>query len=244
MRPEPDATKLVKLLEKAGKNAWSFPLIKFLPGKDLHKLPKIIRKLNAGSLVFILSKQVIFYISLFIKKKIYWPKNINYYAIGKNTALEMYKFTGIQPKYPKTHETSEMLIKFFELKSISKKQALILKGNRSRSVLSNFLKIRKTNISFCQCYKRIFKQHITSYDIEKWKIIGIKTLVVTSSDILKRLFFLFSSTNNKKWLLKCNILVVSERLAKLAFKIGWKTVKIAKNANNKTLFKEILSNNF
>ncbi|MEN1374970.1 uroporphyrinogen-III synthase, partial [Pseudomonas aeruginosa] len=41
------------------------------------------------------------------------------------------------------------------------------------------------------------------------------------------------------WLLRCRLLVVSERLAKLARELGWQDIKVADNADNDALLRAL-----
>jgi len=83
-RPEPAAAELVSRLHALGKQAWSLPLIEFAPGADLTSLPQKLAALRPGDLVFILSQQVIHYAQHTVTA---WPAELDYYAIGRSTAL-------------------------------------------------------------------------------------------------------------------------------------------------------------
>ena len=70
-----------------------------------------------------------------------------------------------------------------------------------------------------------------------WQQRGVDTLVVTSGEMLKRLFTLIPPWYQTNWLLRCRLIVVSERLATLARELGWLDITVADNADNDALLR-------
>lgn len=232
-----NAHGLIKRLKKSGKDAWYLPFIQYMPGKDLLSLQKKISNLSFGDLIFFTSKNVMLFSNTVIKlKQNIWTKNIKYYAIGRATALTVKKFFGYEVEYPSLKENSEHLMQLPSLKNIKGKTALILRGNGGRNVLSNTLKKRGATVIFCECYKRYYKYYNGVLLAKSLRNIKINTLVITSGEILKNFYFLFTHNDQKEWLLNCQLIVVSERLFYLAKSLGWKKIKVAKNANNNSLY--------
>lgn len=236
-RPLYDSLNLVFFLKKLGYCAWSMPLIEFYPGKDLLFVSKKINLLRNGDLIFILSKNCIYFIKKTMnKKKLIWPKFLNYYAIGKNTASLMNINARVLTKYPKK-EDSENLINMNSLKNIVGKKALVLCGNKTREILNNFLKKKGVEIIHCECYKTINKIYNGNIEGKKWLRLGVNTIIVTSESMLKRLYFLFPNFYRKKWLLLCKLIVISNRLAIIARGLGWKKILISEKADNFSILK-------
>ncbi|MBK4775826.1 uroporphyrinogen-III synthase [Candidatus Pantoea edessiphila] len=241
-RPEPDSQELILHLRQLGKQAWSLPLIEFFPGSDLCCLPYYITNLlYATDLVFILSKQAVYFADYTLKKaNIPWPDYLNYYAIGYTTALAFKKASNLNINYPKNKENSEELIILTKLYEIKNKRAIICGGNSSRELLKKTLLDLDIKVCFIECYKSVRKKYDGEIEGKRLRKLGINTLVVTSGDMLEQIFYLFPKNDREEWLLKCKLLVVSERLFKIARRLGWKDIHITEKANNKHILKVLL----
>ncbi|MEZ3501140.1 uroporphyrinogen-III synthase [Pantoea sp. KPR_PJ] len=239
-RPEPAASALVSRLHKLGSEAWSLPLIEFAPGSDLDVLPQQLAALRAGDLVFLLSQQVIYHAQPALTRHgAAWPSDLNYYAIGRSTALAFHTASGRHVDYPHAHETSEELIRLAALQQVAGKKALILRGNPGRELLADTLENRGADVSFSQCYQRCQKQYDGAIEGRRWRNRGITTLVVTSGEMLQQLFSLFPAIDREEWLLRCRLVVVSERLATLASELGWYDIQVADGADNDALLRAL-----
>ncbi|MXP51413.1 uroporphyrinogen-III synthase [Pantoea sp. SoEX] len=243
MRPESDSQELVLRLRYLGKQAWSLPLIEFKPGNDLNYLPFYLTNvLCTADLVFILSKQAVHFANDIMEKyNISWPVNLNYYAIGYTTALAFKTVSNLKIKYPKTKENSEELISLTKLDKIKNKNAIICGGNSSRGLLNKTLLDFNIKVFYIECYKSIKKIYDGNIEGKRLRTLGINTLVITSGDMLKQIFYLFSENDRKEWLLKCKLIVVSERLFNMAYQLGWKNISITEKANNESIIKILLN---
>ena len=72
-----------------------------------------------------------------------------------------------------------------------------------------------------------------------WQRAGVDTLVVTSGEMLQQLWSLIPLWYRENWLLRCRLLVVSERLANQARELGWQDIRIADNADNDALLRAL-----
>ncbi len=239
-RPSPAAEELVVRLRLRGLVAWSFPLIEFTPGRDLERLPRQLATLHDGDLVFALSQQAIHYAQPCLQQAdLTWPANLNYYAIGRTTALALHTVNGLPVEYPLERESSEVLIQLPALRAVNGKHALILRGNRGRDLLSETLRQRGAEITSLECYQRCEKNYDGLHEGRRWRERGITTLVVTSGEMLQQLHSLFSTMDRDEWLLRCRLIVVSERLATLAREFGWQDITVADGADNDALLRAL-----
>jgi len=76
-------------------------------------------------------------------------------------------------------------------------------------------------------------------EANRWHARGISTLVVTSGEMLQQLYTLMPDWYRENWLLRCRLLVVSERLANLAREMGWQNIRVAANADNDALLRAL-----
>lgn len=239
-RPSPAAEELVSRLRALGQVAWGLPLIEFTPGRDLPALPAMLAELAAGDLLFVLSQHAIHYAQPVISQHgLTWPASLNYYAIGRTTALMMHTASGLQVEYPHQRETSEVLIQLPALLQVSGKRALILRGNGGRELLAETLAERGAQVTFCECYQRCARYYDGPVEGRRWRDRGIDTLVVTSGEMLTQLYSLFPDIDRQEWLLGCRLVVVSERLATLAREYGWQEITVADGADNDALLRAL-----
>ncbi|MEQ1963816.1 uroporphyrinogen-III synthase [Xenorhabdus khoisanae] len=239
-RPAPAGEELVRRLRAIGKTAFSAPLIEIYPGADLPLLPQKLQWLSAGDLVFLLSKNAVHYANQqLIQEGLSWPNKFSYYGIGKSTSLMFHQQTGLEIVWPGQGETSEDLLKLPTLQKMSHKKILLLRGNGGREVIASTLRMRGGIVDYCECYSRQpVKYHAADFSYH-WQQYGIKTIVVTSGEMLQLLYNLVTDSDGKVWLLSCCLVVVSERLANIAQALGWQTIKVAKSADNDALIQAL-----
>lgn len=239
-RPSPAADELVSRLRQRGQEAWAFPLIEFSPGVQLDSLPERLRSLTAGDLVFILSQQAIHYAHpALLSAGAAWPAGLNYYAIGRSTALALHAVSGHEVVWPHEQETSEILIQLPALQRVAGKRALILRGNGGRELLAETLLDRGAQIEFIECYQRCEKHYHGAEEGRRWRNSAVDTVVVTSGEMLQQLYALFPEIDRDEWLLRCRLVVVSERLAVMARSLGWTNICVSDGADNDTLMRAL-----
>ena len=239
-RPSPAGEMLVSRLRALGQVAWSFPLIEFTPGRELNTLPERLSALGEDDMVFALSQHAVTFAHAHLQQThAYWPLQPRYFAIGRTTALALHTASGIEVRYPLDQEISEVLLQLPELQNIQGKRALILRGNGGRDLLGETLVARGAQVEFCECYQRCGKLYDGAQEAMRWHTRGVDTIVVTSGEMLQQLFTLIPLWYRENWLLRCRLLVVSERLAHLARELGWHDIQVAENADNDALLRAL-----
>ncbi|GDE01088.1 uroporphyrinogen III synthase [Escherichia coli] len=126
-----------------------------------------------------------------------------------------------------------------ELQNIAGKRALILRGNGGRELIGDSLTARGAEVTFCECYQRCAIHYDGAEEAMRWQSREVTTVVVTSGEMLQQLWSLIPQWYREHWLLRCRLLVVSERLAKLARELGWQDIKVADNADNDALLRAL-----
>ena len=106
--------------------------------------------------------------------------------------------------------------------------SLIIRGER-----------RGAEVTFCECYQRCAIHYDGAEEAMRWQSREVTTVVVTSGEMLQQLWSLIPQWYREHWLLHCRLLVVSERLAKLARELGWQDIKVADNADNDALLRAL-----
>jgi uroporphyrinogen-III synthase len=239
-RPSPAGEQLIVRLRALGRVAYHTPLIEFSPGRELGSLSEHLSALTPGDLVIILSQHAVNYAHRTLHHQSYpWPARLTYYAIGRATGLKMHTLSGLPILYPPDRETSETLLELPGLQNLAGKKALILRGNGGRELLGETLAERGADVSFCECYQRCPVYYDGSEQSSHWQRAGIDTLVVTSAEMLQQLYTLVPEYYRTSWLLRCSLVVVSERIATLAQQLGWQEIRVAENADNDALIRAL-----
>lgn len=239
-RPLPQGEALVSRLRAMGRVAWSFPLIEFTPGRELPVLGDHLAHLGSDDLLFALSQHAVEFAHARLQQQgLPWPTSPRYFAIGRTTALALHTVSGQHIRYPLDREISEVLLQLPELQTVAGKRALILRGNGGRELLGETLRERGANVTFVECYQRCAKHYDGAEEAMRWHARGINTLVVTSGEMLQQLWTLIPLWYRENWLLRCRLLVVSERLANQARELGWQDIRIADNADNDALLRAL-----
>lgn len=238
-RPGEAGRELVMMLEQKGIKAYHTPLFRILPGRELSLLPSYLKKLRKGDLIFAVSANAVNYANEIIYKTgLIWPENVTYLSIGKTTATTLSKVTHSPVVYPKSREESEHLLALSELSTVSGKHALILRGNSGRMLLGQTLQQRGASVIYCECYQRAVIDYDVKEILYQWQTQHIDTIVITSNELLFQLFNLVPF-DQRAWLIQCRLIVVSERIAKMASQLGWYNVSIVNSANNSRLLKAL-----
>lgn len=210
------------------------------PGSDLPQLPQALQQLSAGDLVFVLSQHSVNYADSVIGRAgLSWPAHLTYYAIGRTTGLALHCVSSLPVEYPREREISETLLLLPALQKLAGKRALILRGNGGRELLGTTLSERGADVSYYECYQRSPVHYDGSEQSAHWQRAGVDTLVVTSGEMLQQLYTLVPDYYRSSWLLRCRLVVVSERLATLARDLGWRTIRVADNADNDALIRAL-----
>jgi uroporphyrinogen-III synthase len=239
-RPSPQGEELVSRLRALGQEAWSFPLIEFTPGRELAQLAGYLAALNDGDLLFALSQHAVeFAQAQLLQHGQRWPHAPRYFAIGRTTGLALHKVSRIDVRYPLDREVSEVLLQLPELQNVAGKKALILRGNGGRELLGETLQSRGAEVTFCECYQRSNRHYDGAEEAMRWQARGVTRLVITSGEMLKQLWSLIPQWYRERWLLNCEVLVVSERLAEQAQELGWRNIRVADSADNDALLRAL-----
>lgn len=239
-RPSPQGEELVSRLRALGREAWSFPLIEFTPGRELAKLSGHLAALGEGDLLFALSQHAVEFAHAHLQQQGKgWPPAPGYFAIGRTTALALHKVSGIDVRYPRDREISEVLLQLPELQNVADKKALIMRGNGGRELLGETLQKRGASVTFCECYQRNPRHYDGAEEAMRWESRGVNRLVVTSGEMLQQLWALIPQWYRERWLLLCEMLVVSERLAQQAQELGWRNIRVADSADNDALLRAL-----
>lgn len=238
-RPTPEGEELVNRLRATGRQAWCLPLLDFLPGRELAQLPQHLSRLRAADAIIVVSSRVLQFAGPYISaQNLTWPSNLDYYAIGRRSALTLHYYCQQWVNVP-TQSRTEHLLAMPELAAVAGKNILLLRGNGGRELLADKLRQRGASVTYCECYQRVPLTYQGAEQAYYWRQKGITTLIVTSGEMLTLLYDMIPSIDRHEWLLHCRLIVVSDRLAKLAGHFGWRDIIVADGADNDALLRAL-----
>ncbi|WP_343153643.1 uroporphyrinogen-III synthase [Buchnera aphidicola (Mindarus keteleerifoliae)] len=231
-----EGKKLVQYLFQSNIYAYNFPLIDFLPLADLNFFLQKLNLLKKNDILCALSKNAVFYADKILKKKkTFWPKYINYYAIGRSTATNLSFCTKKKVLFPTKKENSNELFNLISKKKLLNKKIIIIKGYSYLNILEKKLKRTGVKISVINCYKsvpKILKQK------NKYKNLKFDVIFITSLKILKVIYDFFIIKNKNFKILESIILVISKRISESAKILGWKKIFVVESTDKKEIKKK------
>ncbi|WP_339719628.1 uroporphyrinogen-III synthase [uncultured Paraglaciecola sp.] len=156
-----------------------------------------------------------------------WPKRVCFFAVGASTGsiLESAGFAVVVPNEPRT----EGLLSLPELNSVVNKRIVIMKGFGGRELLHHTLVTRGAEVVEWEVYKRIRLD--TPVYTQDWQQEQIRCIIATSGEVIQAAFDYFDTN----WLKTLNWIVVSQRTAEIASKLGVSQISISRDASDQAL---------
>lgn len=215
-RPIGQAGKLSNLVQEAGGEVVSFPLIEIAPLSNYQAFEHTISSLHEYDwAIFISSNAVQNGMPLVSKLKL--PSSLRFAAIGPSTAAELSKFGVQNILIPKDRFDSESLLALPEMQAVNNQKVMIFRGIGGREVLADTLKSRGAEVNFAECYQRINPQQ----DLSKLTTLNqqglLDAIVITSSEAMRHLL---AMANNQEWLKNVKLCVNHARIAEEPSQLG------------------------
>jgi uroporphyrinogen-III synthase len=160
-----------------------------------------------------------------MKKK--WPQNVCFFAVGASTGLILQNagLAVVVPLEPRT----EGLLDLPQLNHLENQSVVIMKGFGGRELLYDTLVTRGANVAEWEVYKRVKLD--SPLFTEDWHPAQIRCIIATSGEVIKAAFEYFEAS----WLTTLNWIVVSQRTADIASKLGVTQIDISRDASDQAL---------
>ncbi|QLB19319.1 uroporphyrinogen-III synthase [Mannheimia granulomatis] len=225
-RPDSRGQELADMLNEQQIFAIHQPLFTIEAGKDLPQLPSVLSRLKSGDYVFSVSPNAVEYaVKTLADTGFHFRADLKYLAVGQRTAKYFTEKAEQAVIYPIESENSEGVLELPEMQNLRDKTILILRANSGRELLAEKATLRGANVQYLECYQRVPVTDDIPEKISLCKRLGVDTVVITSSEILTSLFEQ-TKESCREWLLGCNLVVVSNRIAKIARQMGWQAEQI------------------
>ena len=194
--------------------------ISLLPAKiaDLHSLARtgvyvIVTSTVAAEQCVLMKKQ--------------WPESICFFAVGASTG-HILQDAGLAVVVPQEART-EGLLALPQLNHVVNQSIIILKGFGGRELLHDTLLTRGAKVVEWEVYKRVKLDSPIS--TEDWQPAQIRCIIATSGEVIQAAFDYFEAS----WLKSLDWIVVSQRTAEIATKLGVTQVDISRDASDQAL---------
>lgn len=221
-RPVDQAASLCEAIKYHGGKAVLFPLLAIAPLDDYREFDETLAKLeHADWAIFISTNAVDNAMPRVLKQYGNVPENLQFAAIGHQTAKEL-GFYGVRHVLtPHTRFDSETLLALPEMHDVANQAVVIFRGVGGRDVLADTLKSRGANVIFAECYRRVNPQSDTQLLNKLWQQGELDAIIVTSSEAMRNLL---EMAGDSEWLRHVTLCVNHARIAELPLQFGLKVL--------------------
>ena len=238
-RPLAQGKALCGAIEQAGGSVVHFPGIEIHPAENKTVVLSRLAEIGNCDWVIFISTNAVEYTDYWLEGDLRHHLNTTKVAaVGKATkkALEQ---QGIKVDLsPQEQFNSESLLARPELKDVSGKQILIVRGNGGRQLLGDILRDREAKVFFAEVYQRLRPTTNIQPLIRLWKTEGIDAVTVTSCEILDNIIDMLDSIG-VKLLRETPLVVVSDRIKERARKYGIKQIKVANTVSDMAIINAV-----
>ena len=225
LRPQAKCHKSCETFAAAGLSAVGLGLLDTEADQQaVAQLRDKVSKLGAGSKVIVTSTVAA---ELITQVDCKWPPGMQMFAVGSGSGkiLADHGFAVLVPKLA----SSEGLLALRELAEVKEQDVLVVKGHGGRDTLLEQLKQRGARVTPWELYRRIRVQKPQS--TQCWQQKQIHCIIATSGELIAEAFTQLPN----EWLKEMPWIVVSQRTADIAAKLGIKRVVISRDASDESL---------
>lgn len=217
-------------LRHAGVDCVGVGLMTLVPGPDDGiSVQEIMQRAPLGVAIFTSAEAVQ---QLFVEH-FTWPSQVQAFAVGETTAAKLNEYN-VPCQVPLEHH-SEGLLTLLESHNLHDTQVFILKGVGGRETLKQRLTPRALEVTeFCLYERQALAAPVNT---DPWHEDQIQCIVATSGELMEAAFAQFDNA----WLKKTPWLVVSQRLAVFAAKLGIEHIMQSAGAQDQQIIESLKS---
>lgn len=231
-RPYPQGEPLAKKISALGGLPYVLPAIEILPPEHPEPLRQRLKKEEYDLYLFISTNAVHFGLPLLPDQCL--PKNKKTGAIG-NATNQALQEKGIQVDFGSSPPfDSEAFLAQASLQQMNGQKVLIFRGNGGREKIAQTLTARGAMVRYAEVYRRVIPAQLSEQQLPWSKI---QFVIATSGEIIENLMTM-PADQTERMLVRVMI-VVSQRTAKLAAKLGFKKILIAEGADDDSLIRKL-----
>lgn len=233
-RPEKHQRSLLDALHQQGWFAIGQPLLTITTNPDIEQLKQYQTELSQFDIIIAISDNAVEYSHAWLQQQqLTWPDDSQYFAIGEKTATRWHQLGAVTALYP-SQADSEGLLQLPEFNAVKDRNVLLLKGNAGRDLIASELVQRGAKVVEIGTYQRQPLPLNALETVAKWQHNDINSVIITSGEILSALLNVVPKSE-RNWLFQLNLIVISQRIAKLARAAGFTQIWIAQGASSDAL---------
>jgi uroporphyrinogen-III synthase len=229
-RPEAQSAGLCRLIEAAGGRPLAFPAVRILPIQDPEAARRLLSR-PADLLVFISRNAVDFGLPLFPGGRL--PDGPRLAAVGGVTAKALADAGRAPDLVPQGRYDSEAMLALPELRDLHGRRVVIVRGEGGRPTLGDSLLQRGAELAYAEVYRRAPPASDPAPLLARWAR-DVQLVTATSGEILENLIGLLGEPG-RGLLLSTPLVVVSERTAQAARRMGFRRVLTAERADDEAV---------
>lgn len=222
-RPLPQALSLQQALEAEKAHVSLLPTLVIADVNDMSAAKYAIEHLPIYDMAIFTSANAVHKIlPLLHSTWPIWPTSVQLATIGDATARVLESAGYVVPLKPRDTFTSEALLALPTFQHVAQQKIIIFTGVGGRATLAHTLQQRGAEVTEAAVYQRKAPGPL-KFD---WKNSTVDIIIITSGEGLQNLLQGFDAAG-QAWLKQTPILVVSQRLAKLAKQWQMQTIYTA-----------------
>jgi len=229
-RPAAQAAGLCRLIEAAGGRAIRFPAVEILPPADAARARRRLSE-RWDLWVFVSRNAVEMALPLMPEGRL--PAEPELAAVGAATAQALAAAGRPADLVPEGRFDSESLLALLALSDLRGRRVLIVRGEAGRPVLGDTLTNRGAEVAYAEVYRRSLPKTDAASLLDRWER-DVSLVVATSGEVLDNLLTLMGAAGRAR-LYATRLVVVSERTAERARKLGFSRVTVADHASDQAL---------
>jgi uroporphyrinogen-III synthase len=244
-RPVHQADKLSQLVENAGGVPVRFPVLAIIGIENNFQATNPLVNLSRYQwLIFTSANAVNFAVKAIggkIQEFIGNSSGFKIASIGKATADALNKF-GLTPDLMPNHGfDSENLLLMPEFQTVDGISILIVRGLGGREELATILRERGAFVDYWEVYQRVLPNSDKTEVHELLSSNKLDCITITSTEALQNLLVMIDDKNYQKTLFNLPLVVISNRIRKLAEEIGFKQIKVTENPSDQAILDTIMA---
>lgn len=221
-RPAHQAEGLCRLIEAEGGQPIRWPVITIEAPRDLSRVSQVIDRLEEFQIAIFISTNAVHYGIKLVRNRGQSLAPLTVVAVGQGTAAALKELGCGAPITPSSGFDSEgvLMLPLFQRERIAQRRVLIFRGEGGRELLAGVFRERGAEVEYAEVYRRakppVDAEILKGY----WDRGEVHIVLATSSEGLNNLIEMFGERDRDK-LLATPLLVISERVAELAHRVGF-----------------------
>lgn len=237
-RPKQQALPLTRLIEQQGGTAISFPVLEIFPLANTLQINAKLEELTRYQWLIFISANAVNFALQANNGKIDNFTVCKIAAVGKATAKALQDAGLNADLVPETGFNSEALLAMPALQNIQGQKCLIARGQGGREMLADTLKARGAKVDYLEVYKRVMPDADNSAVIKLLNQRRLDAITLTSGEALHNLVAMLGD-EIKEMLFETPLIVISDRIKKMAEKTGFKQVLVSASPKDTAIIETV-----